>query len=1041
MKEKVYAKWLVISSFKFLSVCLPICTFTFSPVMVLAQTKTITGNVLDDNSQPLAGVTVSIKGKSNVGTTTDANGAYSIKAAQGDILTFSFIGHENFESRVGTSNTLSTTLKATNTNMNEVVVVGYGTTSRKNLTLSVAKVDPKNVPQAANNSVAQLLFGRAAGLNVVQQSAEPGGNINLSIRGRGNPLIVVDGVLMPYDGLEPGIGNITRGELNGVRRGGFAGLNPDDIESIEVLKDASASIYGVAAANGVIYITTKKGQANRSNVSYDGSHSFVKNTDYFEPLTASQYMKYYNEFRKDQYLITNNMVPFGTVTPGTFTAPYTDAQIQSAGVGTRWLDEVLREGSIDNHTIGINGGSDRVTYYFSGNYFNQKGTMKSSGLQKYTGKMNLSIKVNRFLTFNTSVIASKSNYKNSTSGWQTGGAGGQDFGALQAALNYPANIPIRDNTGKYTLSTLNTTGNPVSLLDINDKTNYSSLFANFSVDINIIPKLLTGKLLYGNNSEQATRDFFIPSYVYFDQQYRTRGALTSSNRQYQTMEAYLSLKKSFGNVVNIDAVAGVGAYPRDSRGFTEEAKDMKDAIGTTALSSGKEFNVSSYKTFDNKRSFFSRASFDFLDRYVLSLSYRSDGYSNFFPQNKYAGFPAASIAWKVYKESFLSDVKAINLLKLRGSIGVVGNLDFAALAYATFVPDGSVISFADGSTNYTAYYQFALNHENLQWPKTIMKNIGVDFGLFNDRISGAVDWFRDDLTRILKANNNTGPLSFIATEPINGAHQVRQGYELGLNTVNVRQKSFEWSTTFNFSHSTWKWEERFPNTDLPKGASIQDPVNAIYAFQTNGILQVGQASSAWQPAAAQKPGSPIFVDVNDDKKLDEKDVKEYNVDPKASIGLGNTFRYKNVDLGIFFYAQYGGYGYNYNMQWSDPANLLAGSGGVTQEADVWTTTNPKGTLPGIAYNESALGLFAGVDSRLEKTDFIRCRNITLGYNFNSASIAKYVKSLRFYVDVQNAFIITDYKIGDPELLSRAVKGAPAPYPMARTISLGLKANF
>ena len=1006
---------------------------------VSAQQKTINGKVTDASGKPLQGVTVKSKSNKNLSITTQ-DGNFQIGAVKGDVLEFSSVGYQKIEQKVKGNDLFSVVLNTSTSNLDEVVVVGYGTTSRKNLTLSIAKVNPKDVPSAANNSVAQLLFGRAAGLRVVQQSAEPGGAIDLAIRGRGNPLIVVDGIAMPYEGLEPGIGNITRGELNGVRRGGFAGLNPDDIESIEVLKDASASIYGVAAANGVIFITTKKGTNGRSNVTYDGSHSLVKNMDYFQPLNASQYMKYYNDFKKDQYLINNNMVPFGSNTASGFTPSYTDAQIQGAGAGTDWLGKVLRDGSIDNHTFGVNGGTDKATYYFSGNYFNQTGTVQNSGLEKYTGKMNVSVKLSKVFTLNTSLITSRSNFRNSTAGWQTGGSGSQGFGALQAALAYPANIPIYDAAGKFSQSTLSLTGNPVSLLNIQDKTLYNSLFANLSLDINIIPKLLTGKILYGNNTEQATRSFFIPSTTFYDQQFRTRGALSQSLRQYQTMEAYLSLKKSF-DFVNIDAIAGVGQYPRESNGFTEEAKDMKDAIGVTALSSGKEFNVSSYQAYDNKRSFFSRASFDFLNRYVVALSFRRDGYSNFFPQNKYANFPSVSLAWKISNESFLKNVKAISLLKLRGSYGLVGSLDYAALAYGTFIPDPSVTSFNDGSTNYTAYYQNALDHANLQWPKTIMKNIGLDFSLFNDRVSGAIDWFRDDLTRILKSDNNTGPLSFISTEPINGAHQVRQGLEIGLNTVNIRTANFQWNSIFNFSTSQWSWNERFPNTDLPKGVQIDDPVNAIYVFKTAGILQVGQTASVWQPAAATKPGSPIFMDLNGDKILDEKDIVRYRVDPKASIGFGNTFRYKKIDLGVFFYAQFGGYGYNYNMQWSDPSNMLAGTGGVKQEANIWTTTNPSGTLPGIAYNEYALGLFAGVDTRLEKTDFLRCRNITLGYTLNSGTITKHVKSLRFYADLQNAFIITNYKIGDPELLTRGVKGAPAPYPMARSFSIGVKASF
>ena len=244
-------------------------------IWVSAQQKTINGKVTDASGKPLQGVTVKSKSNKNLSITTQ-DGNFLIGAVKGDVLEFSSVGYQKIEQKVKGNDLFSVVLNTSTSNLDEVVVVGYGTTSRKNLTLSIAKVNPKDVPSAANNSVAQLLFGRAAGLRVVQQSAEPGGAIDLAIRGRGNPLIVVDGIAMPYEGLEPGIGNITRGELNGVRRGGFAGLNPDDIESIEVLKDASASIYGVAAANGVIFITTKKGTNGRSNVTYDGSHSLVK---------------------------------------------------------------------------------------------------------------------------------------------------------------------------------------------------------------------------------------------------------------------------------------------------------------------------------------------------------------------------------------------------------------------------------------------------------------------------------------------------------------------------------------------------------------------------------------------------------------------------------------------------------------------------------------------------------------------------------------------------------------------------------------------
>jgi len=1026
-----------------------ICTFCSSINGFAQQSpqKTVTGKVIDANGQPLAGVSIVVKGKSAAGTTTDATGTFSLSnLSPSDALIFSFVGYESEEVKVGKGNLLNINMRtAASNSLNDVVVVGYGSTSRKNLTTAISKVDPKAVPQAANNSIAQLLFGRAAGLQAVQQSAEPGGNIVLSVRGRGDPLIVVDGVVMPYQGLEPGNGvasNPIGGELNGVHRGGFAGLNPQDIESIEILKDASASIYGVNAANGVILITTKKGTAGRMNITYDGSESIVKNLPYFEPLGPSDYMKYYNELSHDQYLVLNKMAPFGPNAATGFTPKYTDAQIQNPGPATDWIGMVLRDGRIDNHNVSVNGGSDKVTYYLSGNYFNQIGTMHNSGLQKYSGKMNISAKLNNFITINAGLNAAKNNFSNSTAGWQNGGSGSQGFGALQAALQYPTIFPVRDSSGNYFLSPLTTTGNPVSLLDIQDQTTYGSLMTNLSVDFSILPKILTGKILYGNNSENATRNFFIPSDVFYFQQLLSRGSYSEASRQYQTIEATLSLKKNlFKDKVNLSAVAGVGKYIYDDYGFVSQGSGMLDEIGTSNLASAAQssYGISSYKNYTQTRSYFGRASLDFLDKYVLSLSYRYDGYNNFFPQNKYAGFPSVSMAWKLSNEDFLKNVEAINLLKFRASYGITGNLPSpAAVAYGTFSPDASTISFNDGRTNYVAYYLTALDQPGLQWPKTENKNIGLDFSLFKNRISGSLDWFRDDLTRILNTSSITAPLSIITTAPSNGAHQVRQGYELSVNTVNMRSSVFQWSSIINISHLSYTWMERFPNAFVPPGAKVKDPVNAIYAFPTNGILQIGQAVPAAQPSTASLPGSPIFVDGNNDKSIDSGDIRKYDIDPKLLIGFGNTFKYKNWDLLIFLYAQLGGHNYNANAGWQDPANFLAGSAGVKQIKDVWSTSNTAGTLHGIAYNEGALGLLAGSDQGITSTNFLRVRNIALGYKLAPST---YFKSLRVYVDVQNAFIFTKYKIGDPEVQATAVKGAPAPYPMARTFSLGVQASF
>lgn len=1013
----------------------------FTTLCAQAQDITISGTVsARGGGGTLPGVSVTnLVTKQTV--STDVNGRYSIKAKSGAILSFSYIGFVTQQQTVkgATHNVL---LDAKANDLNEIVVVGYGTTSRKNLSTSVAKIDPKDVPQAANSSVAQLVFGRAAGVQAVQRSAEPGGNINISIRGRGAPLIVIDGVVMPYDGLEPGNSGVAN-ELNGVRRGGFAGLNPDDIESMEFLKDASAGIYGVNAANGVVLITTKKGKSGRTSVNYDGSRSYVASQKYLEPLAAHAYMEQFNRLANDKYLFDNKMAPYGTVAPGTLAPKYTQAEIQNAGEGTDWLDLVLRNGSVDNHNLSISGGSEKLTYYVSGGYFGQDGTIEKSGMSRYTGRMNLNFKFTDWLGLNAIVSGGKTNFLNSTAGWQSGNAGSQAFGSLQAAVAYPRSIPVYDADGNYSL--FQVTGNPVSLLDIKDNTSLNNLNTTLSAEIKILGNELKGKLLYGNNFESSNRDFFVPSTTFYFQLFRPRGSRNQAERQLQTMEATLSYQKNFLNdKLKVDLMGGIGQYTNDYLTFGAASADMKDGINTDRLASGTgAISVNSNRYADKKRSYFGRANFDVLDRYVLQLTGRYDGFSQFFPENKYAFFPTASVAWKLSNESFLKGVSFLSLLKIRASIGTTG--EASGFAYASFIPDNSLISFNSGGTQLYPYALSQFDRPDLQWPKTVNKNVGLDFAVLDNRISGSIDIFQDDMTRIISNDAPTAPLSFFGTQPVNGAHRVRKGWEGSVTTSNISSKNFKWNSTLNLTHVEYEHKERFPFEVLAQGAEITDPVNSIYVFKTNGIIQPGETLTGAQktlPARGQLPGNPRIIDVNGDAKLDASDIVRFDSSPDLTIGFGNTFSYKNFDLNIFFYGSKGAYGFNNLRAWANPQSILSGAqSGIAELTNVWSASNPNGTIPGVAFDQAALGLPAGLDVDLQKTDFIRCRNIALGYTLNQSFISKYVRNLRLFLDLQNPFIITNYKIADPEVQAEARKGGPAPYPMATTYSIGFKAGF
>jgi TonB-linked SusC/RagA family outer membrane protein len=1012
--------------------------FSFSAVS--QSSKNITGIVKGkSDGQSLPGVSIKLKGTS-IGALTDLDGVFNLSVPPtGGTLVVSYLGFKNLEVPLDTKDNYLISLEVNTSTLDEVIVIGYGSTSRQNITTSVAKIDPTKVPQAANSNVLQLLAGRASGLRVTQASSQPGGAINLSIRGRGRPLYVVDGVLYAGDGLEPGNGSIAN-ETNNVNRSGLAGLNPADIESIEVLKDASAAIYGVNAANGVVLITTKNGKAGKLQVSYNGNHSVSQNVNALKPLNATQYQTLFNNFASDY-------------TIGTKPTLFTDAQIAAAGEGTDWLGEVLQLGQVDNHVLTVNGGGEKVKYYFSGGYYNEKGTVKASGLKKYTGRANLSFDLAKWVTLRTNFTGVRNSFLNTSAGGQNGGAGTQGFGLLQAAIGYPATLPFRNPT-TGNLSQFGLIANPISLLDISDQTFGNSLGTNLSADFKIIPNVLTGRLLYGNTFETAKREFFVPSTVYYYTTFQARGSINYSDRNNETMEATLTYKDAFlDQKLTVDVVAGLGQYQNRFSAFGSQgasAAGGADAIGITNLSlNNLNMGITSTKFEDKTRSYFITSSVSFLDKYLATASLRYDGYSLFFPESKYAAFPSVSLGWKINKESFLENVKSIQLLKIRGSYGTTGST-IGAAAYGGYAPDGNFLFFNNGAASYVTIARYAIDNPNLTWQKTINKNIGLDFELFNSRISGSVDFFQDDITNLLQSNGATAPLFYLSTQPINGGHQVRSGYDINLNTNNIRSKKLSWSSVFNISHYNFKWKERFPNYNLLAfgGVTYQDidaPVNEIYYFKSLGILQPGQVIPASQPriGGANLAGAPIIADINGDNKLTGADVLKTNFDPKLILGFGNNFKYKQLNLGIMLYGQLGGNSFNNSYNFADPIALIAGVQNVTTQAlDIYSTANPMGTQPGVNYNQGATGLPHQTDIRLEKTDFIRCRNITLGYDFSPQLVNKVAKSLNLFIDLQNAFTITNFTGIDPEAFySQFSKGGFTPYPTVRTISFGVKAEF
>jgi TonB-linked SusC/RagA family outer membrane protein len=1031
--------------------CTILFVFLFWTVSAQSQEKTtITGTITNNAGESLPGVTIVVKG-TTTGTVSDIDGNYTLNNVPNNAtLQFSFVGMKSQEIAIAGKTKINVKMAENAIGLDEVVAVGYGTVSKKNLTTAISKVEADNVSKASSSNMSQLLMGRAAGLQATTASAQPGGNVDISIRGGGDPIYVVDGIVMPTDALESGSGGSTTVIPSSVNRAGLAGLNPEDIESIEVLKDASASIYGIGAANGVILITTKKGKDGPIKVSYSGSYSMVRNYKYVQPLNSEDYMDLVNTFSKEQYMYNNDMGAYGSNSyDNGWTKAFADSEIASAG-NYDWLDQVLKKGSIMNHNITINGGTNKIKYYFSGNYFNQDGTVSNSGMKRYSLRSNTSYQIFPFLKLSSIVNVNRNSYDNSTVGAASSGRGAQAAGALIAALSYPSYVSFRDDDGEYNL--FSNIPNAVALQDIDDDTYSNGTYLNFTADIDIIKNMLKAKLVYGNNYETTNRSVFVPSDVYYDQMYEARGNLAWDKRENQTAEATLIFNKEIGKWLNMDAVLGVGWYLNSTNGFNVAYEGQNDIIANDDLSSvSGSYVPSSYRTEDEKRSQFIRANFDILDRYVVSTTLRRDGTDKFFEDKKYAFFPSVSLGWKITNEKFMQDISWLDLLKLRVSYGTTGSDNLGTDLYGTYSASGIAISFDGGSTTYTPYKQDGIDYPDVTWQKTIMKNIGLDFYLFKNRLSGSFDVFRNDVVDMLNDANSAG-LSMFSTYPMNGGHKMREGWDATINTKNIQTPVFSWNSTLTLSRYNSIWIERAPNYDYEEYQIQNDePVNARYYYKTSGIINsdLSNAPSS-QPDDYLVAGFPILVDKNKDGEITVDDVEMSNEVPKIYLGFGNTFTYKNFDLDIFMYSQIGVNKYNFAWEWANASDLANQTNNENKYAfDVWNSqTNTDGRLPGIAYENSDVSLpgDADVDVYYQNATFLRVRNITLGYNIKGRSlglVGKYISNMRIYVDAQNPITFTNFDGFDPEVKtgSTSAKTNCAEYPQVRTFSVGLKVNF
>ncbi|MDN3657929.1 TonB-dependent receptor [Ferruginibacter paludis] len=1035
-------------------------------ITVLAQQRTVTGVVTGDKEgKALAGVTVVVKGAATA-TSTNTDGAYSIKVPNGNAsLVFSSVGYVNSEMAVKNQSSIDITLVAVNKPLDEVVIIGYGTQKKKDLTGAVSSVKAKDLVISSGPEIGNMLKGKVAGLTIRQNSAQPGGGLDILIRGAGSvnasnaPLFVVDG--FP-------ISDLQQPESGGRYQAGTQSIlnsfNPNDIQSIDVLKDASAtSIYGSRAANGVILITTKRGAEGAVKVQYSNNFSFQHYNNPFDVLPLNEWMQVRNEAGQEQWDFDNNVIPYGTRTRaeaeanpvnGLYKKLYTQNAINNVGRGTDWLSLVTRDGATAQHNISVSGGTKSTRYLLSGNYYDQQGIVKNSGFKRYSVRANIDQDINKFIKMGMNLTASRIDNNNS----QLGGDQYENSGVIRAAIQQGPHIQAIDEDGNYPLNPqLALQPNPYSLLTITDQSRIERMLGNVFIDITPIADLVI-KLKAGMDRGYTKRQSYIPTTTLHGALEHGRASVSNGDKDDYLLEATANYSKTFLTDHKIELLAGVSQQTFVNRLSSGGATGfITDAFLWNNLGAGSiQLPTNSAGSKNLIASYFGRINYNFKSRYLLTATVRTDGASVFAVNNKWATFPSAAFAWNVAEESFFKPLKnVVSQFKLRVSYGQTGNATINSNAFAAY---GAYPAWLSGSDSRMIGVSLSrLENPNLKWETTTGTNLGLDFSLLDGKIDGSVEVYNNVISDLLdtKTLNSYQEVNTIIANI--GKTQSR-GFEITINTRNISTANFQWRTMFALSRYKDNWKERAPDWKPTVYENANDPIRSVYSRLSDGILQVGEKVPASQPEL--KPGMIKIKDVDGfqrdvngnpavdangrflrtgkaDGLIDDADTRLLGTsDPSYMAGITNILTYKNFSLNFDFNALFGRRlaDPNYTAYGISAYGVYAeGYNALRSVKNRWTPANPSTTQPSSFWGFSP---YSVGDFFLQKAWFVRLQNVSLGYNLPHTILKRVFSSARIHVDAQNLFVITPYTGVDPETDSYT-----AAYPYIRTFTAGLNFTF
>jgi TonB-dependent starch-binding outer membrane protein SusC len=1043
---------IVLSSLLGLCIMLVSISFTFATDLTpngiqgsteILKTSTadiiIKGTITDENGEKLPGVSITLKG-TTLGTLTNNNGEFTINVPnEKAILVFSYVGYLSQEQAVGSRASIKIRLVQDSKALDEVVVVGYGTRDKSEVTGAISQVKAEELTRTPIANVAQGLQAQVPGLQITSNSGAPGGAISVRLRGTNSisgssePLYIIDGVQV-QNTFSNGVQVVAGGQQTATGGGSgdlspLSNLNPNDIESVEVLKDASAAaIYGSQAANGVVIITTKRGKTSIPKVSYDGYYGVQSITKTLKVLNAIDFAKLENQ---------SNTTPVY-------------AQPDTLGEGTNWQNEIFRKAAIQNHQLSITSGSDKTKVAVSLNYFNQEGIIKKSEFNRYSIRFNLDQVLLPWLTIGTSTVLTKSTNNRVQTGTIPTDGGNLSNSIVGAALQAAPTLKAYKEDGSLynwgeQLNGRYVEGkNPITGLRISDVVNSTNLLSNVYFDFKLA-KGLKYKMSLSATLNNSLNDFYYPASISNAQERAASGGLggyalkdnrNSQRLQHESIFTYdkswqkhtLRLTGVYSNIINTSNFNYITASGFTSDGTTNEAVQF-----------GQNFQVRSDRSKDNLDSYLGRISYSFSKRYYIDLTSRADGSSKFGANNKWAFFPAVSASWRVIEEEFLKNSKYISDLKLRLSHGITGNQ--AALnpysSLATLSQTGDY-TFNDAYTRGIGPTSVA--NPDVRWEKSVQSNIGVDLSLLNNKINLVVDAYYKRTNDLLFAKNL--PLSSgYRTVLGNFASLENKGIELGININAIKTQDLSVKLGGNISINRNKLlaltdtttEFQINNYNVLK---VGQPIGIFRTYIFDGVYQSGENIL---PGSNAKVGWIKVKDVNNDGRITAADqVISGDANPKFIYGFTANITYKNFDFSTFFQGVYGNQIFNlanYQLEMPIGRNQLA------ETVNRWTPTNPN--------NEYQTAIqFGGnrtptSDRYIEDGSFLRCKNITLGYRIKKT---KFLSDARVYVSANNLFTITKYSGYDPEVSSFAGTNAQigvdnVVYPVSRSFLAGLKITF